>query len=72
MGVPAELKEAMFERFRKVKQTSAGAGLGLAIVRQVARSHGGEASFLSEAVCGVKVVLPADFDNQISLQSAAE
>jgi two-component system, OmpR family, sensor histidine kinase TctE len=72
MGVPDELKEAMFERFRKVKQTSAGAGLGLAIVRQVARGHGGEASFLSEPVCGVKVALPADFDNQTRLQSAAE
>jgi two-component system sensor histidine kinase QseC len=71
-GVPDELKEAMFERFCKAKQTTAGAGLGLAIVRQVARGHGGEASFLSEPVCGVKVALPADFDNQTRLQSAAE
>jgi two-component system sensor histidine kinase TctE len=72
MGVPDELKEAMFERFRKVRQTTAGAGLGLAIVRQVARGHGGEASFMSEPACGVKVVLPADIEDQIHLQSAAE
>ncbi len=73
MGVPDELKEAMFERFRKVKQTTAGAGLGLAIVRQVARAHGGEATFLSEPECCVKVVLPAaeGLEDQTRLQSAA-
>jgi signal transduction histidine kinase len=73
-GVPDALKEAMFERFRKVKQTTAGAGLGLAIVRQVARAHGGDASFLPEPERGVKVVLPAaeDFEDQTRLQSAAE
>jgi len=40
-GVPEELREVVFDRFRKGKASSAGAGLGLAIVRHVARVHGG-------------------------------
>ena len=73
MGVPEALKKAMFERFRR-GPTSEGAGLGLAIVRQIARSHGGDVGFLSEPGCHVRVVLPAvqDFQDQIHLHSAAE
>jgi two-component system, OmpR family, sensor histidine kinase TctE len=73
MGVPEAHKEAMFERFCK-GPTSQGAGLGLAIVRQVARGHGGDVSFLSEPGCHVRVVLPAvqGFQDQTHLQSAAE
>jgi two-component system, OmpR family, sensor histidine kinase TctE len=71
-GVPDALKEAMFDRFRK-GTTSPGAGLGLAIVRQVARSHGGEVGFLSGLGCRVRVVLPAqDFQDRTHLVSAAE
>lgn len=44
-GVPAGQEEAVFSRFHKLDATSPGAGLGLAIVRQVARRHGGEAEF---------------------------
>jgi two-component system sensor histidine kinase QseC len=40
-GVPEELCETVFDRFRKGKASSTGAGLGLAIVRHVARAHGG-------------------------------
>jgi signal transduction histidine kinase len=40
-GVPEELRESVFDRFRKGKASSSGAGLGLAIVRHVARVHGG-------------------------------
>jgi signal transduction histidine kinase len=73
IGVPEALKEAMFERFRR-GPLSQGAGLGLAIVRQVARAHGGDVGFLSKPGCHVRVVLPAlqDFQDQIYLHSAAE
>jgi signal transduction histidine kinase len=72
MGVPQALKEAMFERFRRGPR-SQGAGLGLAIVRQVARGHGGDVGFLSEPGCHVRVVLPVqDFQDQTHLQPAAE
>src|SRR6478672_5926265 len=65
MGIPEALKEAMFERFRRGPM-SQGAGLGLAIVRQVARGHGGDVAFLSDPGCHVRVVLPAvqDFQDQ--------
>ena len=53
-GIPAEHRERLFERF--ARGASAGGpgrepstGLGLAIVRSIARSHGGEASVVSEA-----------------------
>lgn len=44
-GVPIGQEEDVFGRFHKVHANSPGAGLGLAIVRQVARSHGGEVRF---------------------------
>jgi two-component system sensor histidine kinase TctE len=57
-GVPSALREELFDRFRKGQAASAGAGLGLAIVRQVARSHGGDARFLPGPGCSVEVTLP--------------
>ena len=45
-GVPERLRSIMFERFRKGDASKSGAGLGLAIVRQVAERHGGTAEFL--------------------------
>ncbi len=57
-GVPSILREELFDRFRKVEPASPGAGLGLAIVRQVARSHGGAARFLPGLGCSVEVSLP--------------
>lgn len=44
-GVPIGKEEEVFGRFHKLDASSSGAGLGLAIVRQVARSHGGEVRF---------------------------
>ena len=40
-GVPEDLRDSVFDRFRKGKASSPGSGLGLAIVRHVARVHGG-------------------------------
>jgi two-component system, OmpR family, sensor histidine kinase TctE len=48
-GVPPAAREAVFERFHKQDAVSPGAGLGLAIVRQIARGHGGEARFVAAA-----------------------
>ncbi|GAA3187496.1 hypothetical protein GCM10010486_65080 [Nonomuraea roseoviolacea subsp. carminata] len=46
-GVPAELREEIFERFSRVdkdrSRASGGTGLGLAIVRAVVSAHGGTA-----------------------------
>lgn len=57
-GIPAALIDTVFERFRKAVATSPGAGLGLAIVRHVARSHGGEASVRPGPHGAVRLSLP--------------
>lgn len=48
LGVPANLREVIFERFRQVEGDTSrqygGTGLGLAIVREFASLHGGKVS----------------------------
>jgi signal transduction histidine kinase len=47
-GIPDAQREDVFRPFRRIGGTeaSAGAGLGLALVRQIARRHGGEARYV--------------------------
>jgi signal transduction histidine kinase len=47
-GIPDAEREDVFRPFRRIggTETSTGAGLGLALVRQIARRHGGEARYL--------------------------
>jgi two-component system, OmpR family, sensor histidine kinase TctE len=56
-GVPEAEREAMFERFRQRDASRGGAGLGLAIVRQAARNHGGEAHFVDASTVEVRLGL---------------
>ena len=57
-GIAEELRDEVFERFRKAAPASPGAGLGLAIVRQVARAHGGEVHVRPGPGCRVEISLP--------------
>ena len=58
-GIAEELREEVFERFRKAAPASPGAGLGLAIVRQVVAAHGGEVRVRPGPGCRVEISLPA-------------
>lgn len=61
-GIPADEQERVFQRFQRGRQASAeGRGLGLAIVRQIAESHRGEARLTSTDGFGstFTILLPA-------------
>jgi signal transduction histidine kinase len=63
-GIPDAEREDVFRPFRRFggTETSTGAGLGLALVRQIARRHGGEARYLGrvESQSCFVVSLPSD------------
>ena len=61
-GIPSDEQELVFQRFQRGRQASAeGRGLGLAIVRQIAESHRGEARLTSTEGFGsiFTILLPA-------------
>jgi signal transduction histidine kinase len=61
VGIPPEHAARIFERFYRVDPAraaeSGGAGLGLAIVRRIARLHGGEVTFEPVRPHGARFVL---------------
>jgi two-component system, OmpR family, sensor histidine kinase TctE len=60
-GIPEAERERVFERFHRVLGTGAeGCGLGLAIVREIALSHGADASLASGA-SGIGTVVRVAF-----------
>lgn len=64
-GVPEEMREAVFERFTRLDDARdrqhGGAGLGLAIVSEIARAHGGSVELTDAPLGGARftVTLPA-------------
>jgi signal transduction histidine kinase len=66
-GVPESERERIFEPFYRVSEAQRqadGTGLGLALVRQIARRHGGEARCFEREGGGslFEVVLPSSPD----------
>ena len=61
VGIPPPERERVFERFHRVDAAraaeSGGAGLGLAIVRQIARLHGGDAVLEAVEPSGCRFVI---------------
>jgi two-component system OmpR family sensor kinase len=60
-GIPSNAREQVFERFWRSSDQGGHSGLGLAIARSIARSHGGELSVLTAEPgrCVMQVQLPA-------------
>jgi len=59
-GIPAEHAKRVFERFHRVdpaRSAVGGAGLGLAIVRRIARLHGGDIALFGASPRGCRFVL---------------
>ena len=61
VGIPPDQRERVFERFHRVDAArsaeTGGAGLGLAIVRRIARLHGGDATLSPVEPSGCRFVL---------------
>ena len=60
-GVPDELLERLGERFFRVEPSRSrqfgGAGLGLALSRQIVEAHGGQLDFSLSPLGGLRVTL---------------
>ncbi len=61
IGIPADQQHMIFEEFQQVDgsytREYGGTGLGLAITRRLARMHGGDVTFVSEAGRGSRFTL---------------
>jgi signal transduction histidine kinase len=59
-AIPAAERERVFAPFHRLGKDSTGAGLGLALVRQIARLHGGDATIAErpDATVCFRVTLP--------------
>jgi signal transduction histidine kinase len=60
-GVAASERERVFSPFSRVAGRAAGTGLGLTLVRQIARQHGGDAEWVGtpQQPSAIRVALPA-------------
>ena len=69
VGIAEEHREKVFERFHRVDGSrsieTGGAGLGLAIVRRIARRHGGDVTFEPATPSGCRFILKLPTDLRV-------
>lgn len=63
-GVPADAAERIFEPFQRLATTTPGAGLGLAIAREVAQRHGGTCWLDGGYTDGARFVIALDANSR--------
>lgn len=56
-GIPAEMRDKVFDRFVRATETGSGCGLGLSIVREIVARHGGSVVLEQAAPQGLKVII---------------
>jgi len=59
-GVPETARERVFSPFFRLGEDASGTGLGLALVRQIARVHGGDAMLADGARACFRVTIPLE------------
>jgi two-component system, NtrC family, sensor histidine kinase HydH len=66
-GIPTELQHQVFDPFFTTKKRGQGTGLGLALVAQITRNHGGQVELTSEVDQGTMVALlwPSAEESQV-------
>jgi signal transduction histidine kinase len=64
-GIREAERERIFQPFERGEKRGAGAGLGLAIVREVARGHGGRA-YVAAGAPGAEVIIELPVDPPVS------
>lgn len=70
-GIPAEHRESVFQPFHRVEPKGAGTGLGLAVVQEVAKRHGGRAWVADAQGPGAEVVLELPVEGPGTTTAAA-
>jgi signal transduction histidine kinase len=74
-GIPEAERERVFERWVRLDagrgRDGGGAGLGLAIVRSVARAHGGDATLSASPLGGLRAVVRLPASRHVGIANAA-
>lgn len=61
-GIPGEAREALLQRGMRLDENAPGHGIGLAVVKDIAASYGGNIAISGSALGGAKISVTVDPD----------